>query len=745
MAITLTVGTPHRINIIGTPTGGSGTATAGGTRTLTDTGKAWTVNEHAGRIVAITGGTGVGQQRQIMSNTATVLTMRSDHPDWATTPDSTSTYVIGWNNEDVYQADKAGILILVNRAGRTAVDAAAVNNTYHLHPADYLVLGGTNNDLYLTIANYSGFTNVTIRLIGTDIYDAALTEDIVVTGTGINYTTNQFKTLTQTQITAVTGAGSIGYTLTQGQWGMVGKGKLDQWRKTGYSGKVTTSTATTINDLSQEGAVTKLTPAGSIVGNILNIWKGTGIGQRGKISSNIATTKAISAFADAGGGNVTVTCTANGFTNGNTIRIYGTTNYNGVYTVANKTTNTFNIVATWVATETGTAAKNEITVNATWAVNPDSTSFYRIGNDDVYTYVCKLRVGDNVSNSYFFDCGKVMIFGAGICSDHYTNIWECMGSKDFCYLGLCINPTSKATLEGMTIWNQESNWLTYIFERTQATNPDVRLYGCSFNKETITEYDMLRRVNIAWNVTCLGGMTIDLSTVPSGGSIINYQAAYVFSMGTVDNGITLDSPKAFSATYACLATLGTNYTYKPWVRYSQTDGFMRMNTYPVAGDYIRIINPNFLNHDGSNYWKVGAYGTPWAGTVYRTWEFKLRVLDENGNAISGATITMTNTGGSNALMNSSYVVQTSLTTDTNGDITTSYFDDVYWTPPAANQFSDPNYYSPFILTIRKSGYEDYKLKFSTPNDPGGTPPVYDWKIKMKRPNLSLSENIKFDN
>ena len=67
--------------------------------------------------------------------------------------------------------------------------------------------------------------------------------------------------------------------------------------------------------------------------------------------ANRPTSKAITAFADAGGGNVTVTSTAHGRSNGNSIAITGTTNYNGNFTVANATTDTFTIVDTWVAND----------------------------------------------------------------------------------------------------------------------------------------------------------------------------------------------------------------------------------------------------------------------------------------------------------------------------------------------------------------------------------------------------------
>ena len=69
----------------------TGTATAGGSLTLTDTAKAWTTNAQANRAVVISSGTGAGQHRNIASNTATVLTVDSA---WTTNPDATSVYKI---------------------------------------------------------------------------------------------------------------------------------------------------------------------------------------------------------------------------------------------------------------------------------------------------------------------------------------------------------------------------------------------------------------------------------------------------------------------------------------------------------------------------------------------------------------------------------------------------------------------------------------------------------------------------
>lgn len=88
----------------------TGTATSAGTNTLTDSAKSWTTNAFAGFQVTITGGTGSGQVRTIISNTATQLTV---HADWTVQPDGTSTYEV---KKDLHYAvvDATRVLAVVN-------------------------------------------------------------------------------------------------------------------------------------------------------------------------------------------------------------------------------------------------------------------------------------------------------------------------------------------------------------------------------------------------------------------------------------------------------------------------------------------------------------------------------------------------------------------------------------------------------------------------------------------------------
>ncbi|MCK6488813.1 MAG: hypothetical protein L6R48_10875 [Planctomycetes bacterium] len=77
----------------------TGTATAGASTTLTNSGKAWSTNMWANYQIRITGGTGNGQIRTVASNTGTVITVSAA---WTVTPDATSTYAIEGNGDYFY-------------------------------------------------------------------------------------------------------------------------------------------------------------------------------------------------------------------------------------------------------------------------------------------------------------------------------------------------------------------------------------------------------------------------------------------------------------------------------------------------------------------------------------------------------------------------------------------------------------------------------------------------------------------
>lgn len=124
---------------------------------------------------------------------------------------------------DFWNADKAGTLSLHARTGISGVDGSPVNLTRNARPTDRVVLGGPKQDVYVAVTAWTNMTSAAVRLIGTDTSGAAQTEDLAITGNGTYYATKYYATLTQTQVTAFSGSGSLAYEVKQAQWGVVWK------------------------------------------------------------------------------------------------------------------------------------------------------------------------------------------------------------------------------------------------------------------------------------------------------------------------------------------------------------------------------------------------------------------------------------------------------------------------------------------------------------------------------------------
>lgn len=109
----------------------TGTATAGGASTLTNSGKSWTTNQWANFQVRITGGVGAGQVRTINSNTGTVLTVSAA---WTTNPDATSTYAIEGNDDWIWVIGNNAVTMfryaIDGIAGLSATTAQATGDTW---------------------------------------------------------------------------------------------------------------------------------------------------------------------------------------------------------------------------------------------------------------------------------------------------------------------------------------------------------------------------------------------------------------------------------------------------------------------------------------------------------------------------------------------------------------------------------------------------------------------------------------
>jgi hypothetical protein len=105
-----------------------GVVTTGGTTTLTDNTQNWGTNIWSGKRVRITGGTGVGSESVINSNTQTVLTIAT-----SITTDTTSTYAILAPNN---KSTGIGMFDIINSTD------TSLNNKYI-----YMFRGGATNEI----------------------------------------------------------------------------------------------------------------------------------------------------------------------------------------------------------------------------------------------------------------------------------------------------------------------------------------------------------------------------------------------------------------------------------------------------------------------------------------------------------------------------------------------------------------------------------------------------------------------
>lgn len=90
---------PDATSIFGITSPATGTATAGASTTITTS--LAPAASIAGYTVRITSGTGSGQERIIASNTTGAASVLTVSPDWATTPDSTSVYILSAVDQDI--------------------------------------------------------------------------------------------------------------------------------------------------------------------------------------------------------------------------------------------------------------------------------------------------------------------------------------------------------------------------------------------------------------------------------------------------------------------------------------------------------------------------------------------------------------------------------------------------------------------------------------------------------------------
>lgn len=141
--------------------GSIGTATASTTSSISDSSKAWMTNYWRGWLVRTTGGTGSGQVKRISSNTNVRLDITGSGL-WATTPDTTTTYV-------VYQGPMVQTGKATSGTTTTLVDSGATWFTNQWRGFSCEITAGTNTGQVLTVSSNTGTTLTFSTTLGTAI------------------------------------------------------------------------------------------------------------------------------------------------------------------------------------------------------------------------------------------------------------------------------------------------------------------------------------------------------------------------------------------------------------------------------------------------------------------------------------------------------------------------------------------------------------------------------------------------
>jgi hypothetical protein len=139
---------------------GTATATAGAAGTITDSAAQFAVDQLIGMWVEIIDGTGAGQIREILTNSATVITITGG--DWATTPDNTSVYRIRaykQSSEIIYSAEAA-----TSGATSTITNSAAAYTVDGLIGMTVQITAGTGAGQEVIISD----NTATAITVGTD-------------------------------------------------------------------------------------------------------------------------------------------------------------------------------------------------------------------------------------------------------------------------------------------------------------------------------------------------------------------------------------------------------------------------------------------------------------------------------------------------------------------------------------------------------------------------------------------------
>jgi hypothetical protein len=579
---------------------------------------------------------------------------------------------------DLWLADKAGVLYLDSRTGISGVDGASDPLTYNLRPADYVLLGGNRNDLYISTAAFS-FTTAQSLTAGSRWLSAGTetsgTYADTATDNGTEYVLSEeaadpclFMSLLyadavrdSTSISVhIHGyyVGGVGHTVDVSLWNNT-TSELD------FIGTMPNEAAEQVYTFNAAGTMSDYVSGSDPTGNI-------------EVFFNHVPTDSATPAHELHLDQVIVdtVCAASA-----TVTLIGTDAIGNMQTedimvsaggVSYGATKYFaTLTASQVTAFVGVGSFNYNVNQAQWGV-----VWRQAANQ--YAFTCNLTIGNGSTATYFTITNVRMIIDAGANTVITVN-----GAATF-QLGTKVSATSGK--DGCTLEMQHASTTplyTYygrllFYDSVLTTN--TGLLGAV---DATKQHEIIQCTFKGWQVLRVAGATSIIYDV-------RMQNGNTYGLNTVGTLGTVEKIRVQGQQYGVYfaPTYGDSV-----LKDLSTESIVTNDVLVYTWD-ASVANAYLINCALST-WGFTHTGTHPTVKVYRQYTYDLQVLDSAGAAVNGAIVTLTDNTLANVF---------SVATAASGSIATQTVSRGYYNQANGNTLQD---YGPFHLTITKAGYATY--------------------------------------
>ena len=306
--------------------------------------------------------------------------------------------------------------------------------------------------------------------------------------------------------------------------------------------------------------------------------------------------------------------------------------------------------------------------------------------DNQYYFSCTLQIGDGSTETWLADENKAISF---------------TGDKGYIYvfkyghlrLGHIVNEEKRTTRNGCYLYNNASEYYYLILCNDGGV---IEIYSSLLKAKKGASLTLYGSGHKIWNSV--------ISSYITGQSHIDM---YRTTIQSVTHGVR------FIPTYANDIII--------------SNAWYAIDLYSISGDKtvknLKLIDEitsfRTYNFNGNLHaintickWTF-SWGWNSNGKIYRQYTYNLKVVDEEGNPISGAKVSVYNRSG---------YLEFEDITDANGQIPEQIVTRGYYDQAHGKTLVD---FSPHTLVIEKEGYETYTMQF-TPTE------AIDWQISLKK-------------